>query len=140
MQRGLFSREALAVKESTMTIREPDFRFDPSAVAHQAGRAVRFPYFYLALVFVSALDLILTYIVILIGGIEVNPIANAVLQSPADFHGLIVYKFLIVAAVVLICEFISRHADVTGRRLAGWAVAISAFPVVWSTLLLLNHF
>lgn len=123
-----------------MPIREPDFRIDPPAVVHQAGRTVRFSYFYLALVFVSALDLILTYIVILIGGIEVNPIANAVLQSPADFHGLIVYKFLIVAAVVLICEFISRHADATGRRLAGWAVAISAFPVVWSTLLLIGRF
>lgn len=101
-----------------------------------ADRAVHFPYFYLALTFVSALDLILTYLVLVIGGMEVNPIANAVLQSPADFHGLILFKFLVVAAIILICEFIARHTDTAARRLAGWAVAISAFPVVWSTLLL----
>lgn len=123
-----------------MMFRDSDIRFAPSASPRTARPTVKFPYFYLALIFVSALDLILTYVVLLIGGIEVNPIANAVLQSPADFHGLIAYKFLIVAAVVLICEYISRHADTTGRRLAGWAVGISAFPVVWSTLLLLNHF
>lgn len=123
-----------------MTIRDPDhFRPRPDQ-PRIAARTVKYPYFYLALAFVSALDLILTYIVILIGGIEVNPIANAVLQSPADFHGLIAYKFLIVASIVLICEFISSHTDVAGRRLAGWAVVISAFPVLWSSLLLLDHF
>ncbi len=123
-----------------MPIHHLDRQLQTTRATQAAARAVRFPYFYLALIFVSALDLILTYIVILIGGIEVNPIANAVLQSPADFHGLILYKFVIVVGVVLICEFISRHADTTGRRLAGWAVGISAFPVVWSTLLLLDHF
>lgn len=123
-----------------MPIHDLDMHLRTTRGTQAAARAVRFPFFYLALIFVSALDLILTYVVILIGGIEVNPIANAVLQSPADFHGLIVYKFVIVVSVVLICEYISRHADTTGRRLAGWAVGISAFPVVWSSLLLLNHF
>lgn len=104
-----------------------------------ADRSVKFPYFYLALAFVSAMDLILTYMVILLGGIEVNPIANAVLQSPADFHGLIVFKFAVVAAVIMICEFIGRHTEPAARRLAMWAVAISAFPVLWSTLLLSEH-
>ncbi|MBB6431554.1 DUF5658 family protein [Algisphaera agarilytica] len=111
-----------------------------AAASHPARGNVHFPYAYLALVFVSALDLILTYIILLMGGYEVNPIANAVLQSPADFHGLILYKFVIVVSVVLICEYISRHANHAGRRLAVWAVAISAFPVVWSTLLLIDQF
>ena len=112
----------------------PATRTDPSI----RGRVI-YPYHYLALTFVSALDLVFTYIILLLGGYEVNPIANAVLQSPADFHGLIVYKFVIVVAVIGVCEFIGRHAPDTARRLSGWAVAISAFPVVWSSLLLIEH-
>jgi hypothetical protein len=111
----------------------------PLTRSARRARGVRFPYLYLALVFVSAMDLGLTYIVLLLGGIEVNPIANAVLQSPTDFHGLIVYKFALVAGVILICEFIGRHAPTTSRRLVIAAVAISSFPVVWSTLLLSQH-
>ncbi|MEM9419528.1 MAG: DUF5658 family protein [Planctomycetota bacterium] len=122
-----------------MTHELPGFHRTPTTEAQTARGNVHFPYAYLALAFVSALDLILTYIILLMGGYEVNPIANAVLQSPADFHGLILYKFVIVVSVVLICEYISRHAEGAGRRLAGWAVAISAFPVVWSTLLLIQH-
>lgn len=116
---------------------DPEDAIAPTATA--ADRTVKYPYFYLALAFVSAMDLILTYMVILIGGIEVNPIANAVLQSPADFHGLILFKFAVVAAVIMICEFIARHTEIAARRLALWAVAISAFPVLWSTLLLSEH-
>ncbi len=104
---------------------------DPGTVG-----AVLFPYAYLAFVVVSSLDLMLTYIVLLLGGIELNPVANAVLQSPASFHGLIVYKFLLVALVILICEFIGRHTHHTARRLSTLAIGISSFPVVWSMLLL----
>lgn len=109
----------------------------PQAVA--AARRVLFPYHYLALILVSSLDLIFTFYILVLGGIEVNPIANAVLQSPVSFDGLIVFKFVIVALIVLICEFIGQHAAPTARRLAVWAVAISAFPVVWSTLLLIEN-
>lgn len=111
--------------------------------AHDASGvlgAVRFPYIYLALILVSALDLLLTHTVISIGGREVNPVANAVLNTPADFNGLIVYKFAIVFVVMMICEYIVRHAADTGRRLALGAVGISAFPVVWSVLLLWDVF
>ncbi|MEM1107170.1 MAG: DUF5658 family protein [Planctomycetota bacterium] len=115
------------------------FGFDSNPRSGSTTAEVRFPYFYLAFIFASALDLILTYTVLLLGGMEVNPIANAVLQSPADFHGLIAYKFAIVVVVVLVCEYLGRVAEPTGRRLAAGAVAISSFPVVWSMLLLLNH-
>jgi hypothetical protein len=100
---------------------------------------VLFPYTYLALIFVSALDVIFTYVVLLIGGVEVNPIANAVLHGPAEFDGLIAFKFAVVGLVVLLCEFIGRHAVETARRLSRWGVAISSFPVVWSSLLLIQH-
>ncbi|MEO1235197.1 MAG: DUF5658 family protein [Planctomycetota bacterium] len=109
----------------------------PAASVPAAG--VRLPYLSLSLVFVSALDVIFTYAVLVLGGMEANPIANAVLESPAGFHGLIGYKFVIVAAVILIAEFIARHALDTARRLMLVGIAISAFPVVWSLSLLSQH-
>lgn len=113
----------------------------PAASANPVAGHVLFPFYYLALIIVSGLDLSFTYtIVFILEGIEVNPIANAVLQSPVSFNGLIVFKFLVVVAVIGICEFIGRHNPGTARRLSGWAIGISAFPVVWSALLLLEHF
>ena len=98
-----------------------------------APRQLLLPMHYLALIAVSALDLIFTHVVLSLGGFEANPIALAVLRA-AEFNGLIVYKFTLMTAVILICEFIGRHARPTARRLATWAVAISALPVLWSLL------
>lgn len=111
-----------------------------TAAGSTAQGQLLLPLHYLALIIVSSLDLIFTYtIIFLLDGIEINPIANAVLASPVGFNGLIIFKFVIVIAVIGICEFIARHTSSTARRLAGWAIAISAFPVVWSTLLLIEH-
>ena len=94
-------------------------------------------WWWLALVVVAALDLVLTHLVLSIGGHEVNPVARGVLRA-ADFPGLIIYKFVLVTGVVLIAEFIARHAAATARRVALLAVGISALPVVWSTLMVLQ--
>lgn len=115
----------------------------PAAVSEASptqASQVLFPFYYLGLIFVSALDLIFTYTILMLGGYEVNPIANAVLQSPAQFNGLIIFKFIIVVAVIGICEFIGRYETHTARRLSTWAIAISAFPVAWSLLLLASYF
>ena len=115
--------------------REPAPPFSPSPPA--AGpRDLRYPDAYVWLVFVSAMDLMLTWgIVFELGGVEANPLARAILDA-AGFPGMILFKFGVMVAVIGVCEFIARHAPSTARKLAFVAVAISGFPILWSTLLL----
>lgn len=117
---------------------------EPTAVAEQAVEAqppvgVQFPNAYLWLVLVSAMDLMLTWGVIgYMGAIEANPLAQAIYEK-AGFIGMTLFKFGVVAMVIAICEFIARHAHPTARKLAFIAIAISAFPVVWTMLMMFEQ-
>lgn len=93
------------------------------------------PNHYAWFVFLSALDVMLTWVLILLGGIEVNPIADAVLQH-GGLASLTAFKFAIVMLVIVICEWATRSQPRTGFRLAEWAVAITAIPVAVSFALL----
>jgi hypothetical protein len=91
---------------------------------------------YVWLIFVSALDVFLTMLVLFWWtGREVNPIAAAVIAH-MGFGWMIVLKFALIVLVVIICEIVGRKSDRAGRRLAVAAVVISAFPVVYSFALL----
>jgi uncharacterized membrane protein len=94
--------------------------------------AMLFPNEYVWLVFVSAMDIIFTWIIIRnYDGTEANPIA----QLYIDLHGptgLIIYKFCIVIFVVLLCEWVGHLKERTGRRLARASVIISAIPLLVS--------
>ncbi len=108
----------------------------PESPVPEARPHLRFPDAYAWLVFVSAVDLMLTWgIVFELGGVEINPLAAHILHL-AGFPGMIIFKFGVMIAVIVVCEFIAKHAEPTARRLAIVAVAISAFPILWSTLLL----
>jgi hypothetical protein len=90
------------------------------------------------LVFVSSLDIMLTWAILRRGGEEVNPVAKLVIEM-WGLHGAIGFKFALMLFVIISCEVIGRRSDAAGRRLAIAAVAISAFPVVWSLGLLFDH-
>jgi len=94
-----------------------------------APAALRFENAYVWFVFVSALDLMFTWIILHLGGVEVNAIADAVIRT-FDLWGLIGFKFALVVLVIVICEEVARHREPTGRLLARAAVAISSIPVV----------
>jgi uncharacterized protein DUF5658 len=79
-------------------------------------------------VFLSSLDILLTSVVLAVGGSEVNPLVEWILVQ-TGMVGVVVYKFLIVTFVIWVCEFIGRERDGTGRRLAEWTVAITFVPV-----------
>ena len=98
---------------------------------------VLFPDRYLWLVFLSALDVMLTRVILFLGGSEVNPDADAIIAN-WGMPGLSVFKFLIIAFVIVACEYIGRISRRQGRRLAIIGVCIAAFPVLWSSGLLLN--
>ncbi len=100
-------------------------------------RHVLYPTQYTWFVFVSAVDLMFTWLILspAIGGREVNSLANTIIQR-YGLAGLATYKFALVAFVVLMCEVIGRSRPRMGRGLAGWAVALPAIAVVWSGVLL----
>ena len=97
---------------------------------------MRYQNAYVWLVFVSALDVFLTMLVLYWWtGREVNPIAAAII-SHMGFGWTIVFKFALIVLVIVICEIVGRYNDRTGRRLAIAAVVISAVPVAYSFALL----
>ena len=88
-----------------------------------------FPNHYNWFILVAALDIMMTWTVLGIGGHETNFLADAVI-SYRGLPGLILFKFALTLFVILMTEIIGRRKRQTGKSLAEWAVAISAIPVV----------
>ncbi len=88
-----------------------------------------YPRSYKWFVFISALDVILTWFILLLGGSEVNHLADAVIAN-AGLQGILIYKFCLVLLVVMICEIVGRRRPWVGRNLARAAIVITALPVV----------
>ncbi len=99
---------------------------------------VVYPGLYGWLLLLSVLDVLMTYGVLRLGGSESNPLAAWVLRR-ADIAGMVVYKFVIIAGVVVLCEVVGRRAFGTGRKLAVALVLLATVPVVWGGLLILRH-
>ncbi len=97
---------------------------------------MRYQNTYVWLLLAASLDVMLTWIVLFLGGEEVNWLADRVIQTHG-LRGMIVFKFGLVVFVILMCEFIGRMRDHTGRRLAVWAVVVNFLPVVWTITQLL---
>lgn len=93
---------------------------------------------YVWLVFVSSLDIMLTWKILDRGGLEVNPVAKLVIDA-WGMHGAIAFKFALMLWVIVVCEILARLRLRAGRFLAYTAVAISASPVAWSLFLLAWH-
>ena len=92
-------------------------------------RPALYPELYSWYVFASALDVLFTWRILRAHGTEVNVLADWIIQHH-DLPGLAVFKFATVVVVLLICEIVGRRRYETGAKLARWAVALSAFPVV----------
>ena len=99
---------------------------------------LRYPYEHLAFVAVSSLDVILTWLILALGGSEVNPIAALVIHE-WGLTGAILFKYSLTLFVVIVCEVVGRTKERTGRALAGVAIAISSLPVLYSLGLLAMH-
>jgi hypothetical protein len=96
------------------------------------GKHVLFPDHYCWYLLVCALDLMLTNTMVHhFGAIEVNGLAARVIEA-GGFWGLIAFKMATAVLVISICEHIGRERRATARRVAEWAVAISAVPSVLS--------
>ena len=96
---------------------------------------VHHPNLYFYLIFVSALDVLFTRVILFFGGTEVNPIADFIIVHWGRL-GMSIFKFIIVGFVIIACEFIARRKPRTSRRLAIASIVISSVPVVWSCLII----
>ena len=100
-----------------------------------ANTAVLYENHYTWFVLVSALDLMLTWVILHAGGREANAIAAAVLQR-WGLEGMVIFKFALVVFVIALCEVIGRRNLAAGRKLASWAVALTCVPLVIAVMLL----
>jgi hypothetical protein len=97
-----------------------------------------YPNLYTWLLFVSALDVMLTWVVLYYGGREANAIADAVIQH-LGLPGIVLFKFALVLLVIIICEIVGRRRPRTGQKLAAAGIIITTVPVLISFALLLIH-
>jgi hypothetical protein len=93
---------------------------------------------YVWLIFVSSLDIMLTWHILRIGGEEVNPIARIVIDT-WGLGGAVAFKFSLMLFVIISCEVVGRKQDGTGRKLVLFAIFISSCPPIWSAVLLMIH-
>jgi hypothetical protein len=96
---------------------------------------VLYPEPYVWLVFLAAMDIMMTTVVLVAGGREVNGLADWVIGR-FDLMGLILFKFTILLLFVGICEILGRRSLVAGKRLAAAGIAINLLPVAVAFMLL----
>src|SRR5262245_22314701 len=101
-------------------------------------REVLFPNGYVWFVLVSALDIMLTWVVLHLGGREANALAERVI-----FHfglpGLVAYKFVLVIVVIAVCEIVGRRNREKARKLLSVGIMVTCMPVVLALALLKLH-
>lgn len=71
-----------------------------------------------------------------LGGAEANPLAQWFIDR-LDVWGLILLKVVTLVVFVVICETIGGRKPELGRRLAEYAIVLSAFPVILALVLAL---
>ena len=111
---------------------------DPSNPELTGLPEMRYQSGYVWFVFVSSLDIMLTWLILKKGGVELNPVAELVIDS-WGLPGAIGFKFALTLFVIIACEITGRHKDHIGRNLIIIAIVLSSVPVVWSLSLLLSN-
>jgi hypothetical protein len=89
---------------------------------------ILYPAAYRWVIFFAALDVICTWIILALGGRELNALARAAIEA-GGLPAMLAYKFALIAFVLVLCEHIGRRKHTTGRRLARAAIVLNAFPV-----------
>ena len=101
-------------------------------------RQMRYPNTYVWLLLLSSMDIMLTWVILLFGGAEVNPIARWIIDH-YGLPGMIVYKFALIVFFISICEIVGTLRDSTGWLLSKFSVIVACVPVVWAMYLLARH-
>ncbi|MEM8874697.1 MAG: DUF5658 family protein [Planctomycetota bacterium] len=94
-----------------------------------------FPDRYVWFVLFSTLDVMMTFVILSIGGAEANPVANWILER-FGISGMTIFKFVVISFVILLCEYVGRLNFEAGRRLTVYGIALTLMPVVFALILL----
>lgn len=97
-----------------------------------------FPNEYVWFLLFSSMDIMLTWVILSVGGQEVNPIADVII-SGWGLPGAIAFKFSLTLLVIVLCEVVGRAKPRMARNLAQAAILISATPVLYSLALVAMH-
>jgi hypothetical protein len=97
----------------------------------QNAAGVLFPVGYSWLVLAGSLDIIMTYLMLNLGAIEVNAIADRAIRL-GGLWGLIALKFMALGVVLAICEYVGRRRERAARSLVGAGVFLNFMPVALS--------
>jgi hypothetical protein len=92
-------------------------------------RRVLYPGPYSGFVLVSALDLLLTWRILVRGGRELNWIADRVIEYFGR-GGIVAFKFTIVVLVIITCELVGRHSRRLGLFLIMTGIILPSCAVV----------
>jgi hypothetical protein len=99
---------------------------------------VRYPNHYAWLVLVAALDVMLTWVILHVGGTEANPVAAKIINR-FGLPGMVVFKMALIFVAILVAEEVGKRDDRKGRKFAEYAIVIAAFPVIIALVLLFLH-
>jgi hypothetical protein len=97
-------------------------------------KSVLYPTIYSWFLFAASLDVLLTWLILGLGGGEANYLADRVFVA-AGFPGIVALKFTSVIIVVLICEYVGQRRYDIGRRLAGLAAAVNCVPILLAAVI-----
>lgn len=90
-------------------------------------------------IFINTLDIFMTYVLISLGAIEANPIANYFFAK-FNFNGLIFFKLVIVAGVCVIAQIIAASSIRKGKDLLNFGSLLVGSVVAYSCWLLVDKF
>lgn len=92
-------------------------------------KPILYPTAYRWVIIAASLYVICTWLILALGGAELNILARKVIEA-GGLPAMLAYKFALIALVLIICEHIGRLRFNTGRRLALAAAALNIFPAV----------
>jgi len=111
---------------------------DNSTLISLLHRQMRYPNSYAWLLLLSSMDIMLTWVILLFGGSEVNPVARWIIDH-YNLMGMIIYKFALIVFFIAICEIVGTLRDSTGWLLSKLSVMIACVPVAWAMYLLARY-
>ncbi|MBL8877519.1 MAG: hypothetical protein JNG88_00240 [Phycisphaerales bacterium] len=106
--------------------------------ASGAGSGVLYPDLYVWFVFLAILDAVCTAVILGLDGREENVLAAWIIHH-GGYGAVVIYKFVLVSLVLVICEVLGRQRDALGRFVAGLGVAVTSVPVAVGLIQLMAH-
>lgn len=88
-------------------------------------------------ILVNVFDIFMTYMLLRLGAVEANPLANYFLHR-FGFNGMIFFKLMITGGVCVISQIVAIQSIEKAKRLLGLGTLIVSLVVAYSVFLMLT--